>query len=224
VKTVLSVVQIAYMGLLDLLFPEECIACGKASHALCDSCAQNLKNSKDLTPVPIFALYDYKDPIVKKAIWHMKYHRRSHLGKTLGQLLYRGYIEEIADIRIHTLGRSILVVPIPLSRMRYKERGYNQALKIAQGFCDADTERIFEVKKNIIVKNTDTVPQAQINNRARRLKNITGAFTVTNTKSVMGRTIIVIDDVTTTGGTMNEVIRMLEKSGAKKVYGLAVAH
>jgi ComF family protein len=223
-KSVLFRAQKAYWYFLDLLFPEDCVGCSARGRVLCQECGQNLQHSRNPPLVDIFALFDYRDPVVKKAIWKLKYHKRSHLGKTLGQLLYEGHLEEISDIRMHAPARSILVIPIPLSRARYKERGYNQAEKIALGFCNSDHEEMLELKKNIVVKKIDTLPQARIANRAKRLKNIKNAFVVTDTRSISGRTIIVIDDVTTTGGTITEVISTLMKAGAKKVYGFAVAH
>jgi ComF family protein len=170
------------------------------------------------------ACFDYRDPLIKKAIWNLKYYHRSHLGQTLGKLLYESFVEDISDMRIYASGQAILVIPVPLSPMRKKTRGYNQAERIARGFCDCGGREVLELKNNIIIKKIDTLPQAKITNRARRLKNIKGVFEIKNKESVKGRTIIVIDDVTTTGGTITEIMNMLKKSGAKKVVGFAVAH
>ena len=135
----------------------------------------------------------------------------------------RFQINAASDMRIYT-DQSILVIPVPLSRSRGKERGYNQAEIIARGFIDASDEGIFELRGDIINKKLDTKPQARITNRTERLRNIKNVFEVKNQIDVKGRTIIVIDDVTTTGGTLNEIIKILKKSGAKKVVGFAVAH
>ncbi len=74
------------------------------------------------------------------------------------------------------------------------------------------------------IKNKNTIPQARLTNRNKRLQNIKGAFSIINTNIIKGKTVIIIDDVTTTGGTMLEIIKILKKSGAKKVIGFAVAH
>jgi predicted amidophosphoribosyltransferase len=76
----------------------------------------------------------------------------------------------------------------------------------------------------LVIKNINTKPQARIENRKERLKNLEGAFSVVDEQYIKARTIIVIDDVTTTGGTMNEISKILKSAGAKKVVGIAIAH
>ena len=85
-------------------------------------------------------------------------------------------------------------------------------------------EEIFELKNHIVFKKIDTLPQAKITNRKRRLENVRGVFDIKNPENIKGKTIIIIDDVTTTGGTILEIMKILKKSGAKKVIGFAVAH
>ena len=133
-------------------------------------------------------------------------------------------MEEISDIRILAKGQSILVIPVPLSRKRARARGYNQAKAIAENFCDYDDEKVFELKNNIVIKKVDTEPQARISNRNSRLKNVRGAFEIIKPDIVKGRIVIVIDDVTTTGATMSEIMKIIKVSGAKKVLGFAIAH
>jgi competence protein ComFC len=210
--------------LLNILFVESCLGCQSKDEILCQNCLIKIRRAERETERGIMACFDYRDPLIKKAIWNLKYYRRSHLGPTLGRLLYESFIEEISDMKIFASGQPILVIPVPLSKMRAKTRGYNQAERIARGFCDCGGVEILELKNNILIKKIDTLPQARITNRARRLKNIKSVFEIKNSESVKGRTIIVIDDVTTTGGTITEIMNILKKSGAKKVVGFAVAH
>jgi ComF family protein len=172
----------------------------------------------------ISAVFDYRDPLMKKVIWELKYHHKRYLGQRLGQLLYEYLIEDISDLKTRIPGRVMYVIPVPISKKKTKLRGYNQALSIARGFCHYEDNKIFELKDNLVIKKVDTLPQAKITNRSRRLKNVQGVFEIKNLKIVEGRTIIVIDDVTTTGGTINEIIKILKKAKAKKVVGFAVAH
>lgn len=208
----------------DLLFPETCFGCKKRGESLCDNCILNIRHAERETSSGIYALYDYRDPLIKRAIWNLKYYHRFNLGKKLGKLLYEGLIEEISEIRIYTRGQSIYVIPVPLSPVRLKERGYNQAEIIARGFCNCAGKEVLELRNNIVKKKIDTKPQAKIANRTQRLRNIRNVFEIQNQEKIKGRTIIVIDDVTTTGGTITEIIKILKKSGAKKVVGFAVAH
>ena len=127
-------------------------------------------------------------------------------------------------MRMDVLGRSIYVIPIPISNKKTKTRGYNQSMMIAKGFCNSEKSGALELKNGIVYKKIDTLPQAKITNKKRRLENVKGVFEIKNEEKIKGRTFIIIDDVVTTGGTMNEIMKILKKAGAKKVYGFAVAH
>jgi competence protein ComFC len=210
--------------LLDILFPIKCLGCQSKNVVICDNCIAKIRIAERETDKNILAVFDYRDPIIKKAIWELKYYHKRYLGRKLGQLLYEFLVEDISDIRTYALGRPILVIPVPISKKKTLTRGYNQSLAIAKGFCNSSTEQIFELKDKIVIKKVETLPQARITNRKRRLENIKGVFEIKNKDEVKGRTIIIIDDVTTTGGTINEISKILKKSGAKKVIGFTIAH
>lgn len=210
--------------LLDMIFPIKCIGCEIKDEILCDNCIQKIHIAERETDKNILAVFDYRDPIIKKVIWELKYHHKRYLGEKLGLLLYEFLIEDISDLKIEVSGRSIYVVPVPISNKKTKVRGYNQSVSIARGFCNSAPAGIFEIKSNIVFKKIETIPQARLTSRSKRLQNIKGVFKIKNPETIKGRTIIVIDDVTTTGGTINEIIKILKKAGAKKVVGFAVAH
>lgn len=218
-----SVVQIKNF-LLDILFPVKCLGCKMKNEILCGNCVFKIRLAERETDKNIIAMFDYRDTLVKKVIWELKYHHKRYLGEKLGQLLYEFLIEDISDMKIDVSGRSIYVIPVPISSKKTKVRGYNQALAIAKGFCNQREIGILELKDKVIIKKIDNIPQAKITNRKRRLENVRGVFDIKNKDIIKGRTIIVIDDVTTTGGTIMEVMKILKKSGAKKVIGFAVAH
>lgn len=211
-------------SILDLLFPEKCFRCKKRGTSFCDACVSTIRPAQRETSTTIYALYDYRDPYIKKAIWDLKYHHMFNLGRTLGKLLYEGRIEEVADIRIYTEGQPICVIPVPMSPAKLSARGYNQAEIIAKGFVLRGEKDSLELKNNIVLKTIDTTPQARITNRNIRLRNIHNVFSIKNQEQIKGRAVIVVDDVTTTGGTLTEIMKLLRKSGAKKVVGFAVAH
>lgn len=209
--------------LLDILFPQNCLGCKLRGEILCGKCIANLKYAEREPEKDIMALYDYRDPIIRQAIWNLKYYKRRHIGPILGRLMYESYLEDISDIGAMA-GRAILVIPVPMSRSRKKKRGYNQAEVIARNFCESTNSKILKLEKRVVIKIKDTTPQARITNRTRRLANMKGVFSIKNTDIVRGRTFIVIDDVTTTGATIREIIKLLNKAGAKKTIGLALAH
>ena len=212
---------------LDLIFPEVCLGCQKKGDVLCENCVLSIRRAERETDTRIYACFDYRDPVIKRAIWNFKLYKRMHLASTLGGLLHEVMSEEVSGMRMYASGQSILVTPVPLSKSRKKTRGYNQAERIARSFCyigNTDSKNTFELRGDIVTKVRDTSPQARIANRTKRLENIKGAFKINNESMVKGRTIIVIDDVTTTGGTLLELMKILKNAGAKKVVGFAVAH
>ncbi len=134
---------------------------------------------------------------------------------------YGGRLETtkvLADLLLPELPlRPDLIVPMPLSVQRLRERGFNQALEIAHHVALRIPAR---VDAGICVKIRDTVPQTSLPWKERR-KNIRGAFVVQ--QSLEGLHIAVVDDVLTSGATLNELARCLKKSGAASVTGWVVA-
>ena len=220
----ISIIKKGIELFLEILFPSKCLGCYKKGEIICENCVDNLHLAERPTEEKILALYDYRDPIIKKAIWNLKYYNDPHLGQKLGELLYQSFLEEIQLLQMFSVGSPIYIIPVPISNDKRKRRGYNQSEIIARNFCKNEIKNIFQLKTNIIYKKSNTIPQARIENRAKRLQNIKGTFEIKNIAELKGKTVIVIDDVTTTGGTLTEIIKLLKKSGSKKVIAFAVAH
>lgn len=209
---------------LSLVFNEKCIGCEKKGKTICKTCIDNLKMTNKDIDNGIWALYDYRDPLVKKLIWNLKYYKYRYIGEILGEKLYNEFIEELSGIKILSIGQPIIIIPVPISKERRRKRGYNQSEVIVNGLKKNSPYNMFEVLDNIIIKKSNTVPQARINNKRLRLKNIKGTFILKNEEIIKNRIILIVDDVTTTGGTILEIKHLLEKAGAKKIIGLTVAH
>lgn len=117
-----------------------------------------------------------------------------------------------------------IIIPIPLSRKRYRERGFNQSELISQSIIDNDKEKCFELLTNVLTKPKETQHQAHIENRSYRMQNMVGSFVVKNPELIKDRNIILIDDVVTTGATLTEAKKMLKEAGAKKIIAFTIAH
>lgn len=210
--------------LLNIFFPVKCLGCQTKDEILCNNCISKIDLAGRETDENIIAMFDYRDPLIRKTIWELKYHHKRYLGEKLGQLLYEFLMEEIENIRTYSAGTPLYVIPVPISSKKTRVRGYNQARTIAKGFCNSAPLGIFELKDKVVFKKINTIPQAKITSRKRRLENVKGVFEIKNKEIVKGRTIIIIDDVTTTGATINEIMKILKNAGAKKVIGFAIAH
>ena len=190
-----------------------CPVCGRpfASEVeedhLCENCLRK-RPFYDTVRAP----YLYEGGIME-AIHQFKYAGKSHLANSLGPLLAsfaRGWLDR-ADGR--------LMIPVPLHPKRLRERGFNQSLLLARYAAPhLGTELDFLSLRRIRY----TQPQTGLKSEERR-KNVHKAFEITDKKAVKGRTILLVDDVTTTGNTLNECARVLKRAGSKKVFCLVLA-
>lgn len=211
---------------LDLLFPLECLNCQTEANYLCDFCFKKIKTNEknevlaakinlhlpELTEIYIAG--DYEDKILSKLIIKYKYNFLSPLGKILADFLINFWNSLDLDWSRETL----LIIPIPLSKKRLHWRGFNQAEIIAREFCSHHLN--YQLRLDL-KRQKHRTPQANLN-EAGRLINIKSAFVWTG-QSLNGRTILLIDDVVTTGATLNEAARILKLAGAKEVYALVLA-
>ncbi len=208
--------------LLDFIFPRQCLVCKVGGGYFCGRCRPLLRLAAAPDDLNVMAGFDYDDPAIKKAIWKLKYSGLTSLASELAELLSERLAEDIADLK-HFSGREkIVVTPIPLSAKRRRERGYNQSALLAKALAKKwpDTLEYSEILEKI----RETPPQASLKNRAARLDNLRGAFKLRPGAVVTGRTIIVIDDVVTTGATLAEARRALKESRAEVILGAALAH
>ena len=210
--------------LLDLIFPVNCISCGKSRTDFCSKCLSESPAAEHENAKWIFPLYEYRHPPVKKSIWLLKYKGRKKLAGIFAEVLYGRILEELADLFVMQNFYDAILIPIPLSSKRRRERGFNQAELICEKLIEIDGNENFRLEKNVLIKPKDTEHQAHIENRAKRMKNIIGSFAVKNEERIKNRNIILIDDVTTTGATLTEARKILKQSGAKKVIAFTIAH
>lgn len=210
--------------ILDVIFPRNCISCQKRGSLLCLSCILAspwaLRESADW----IFPLFDYRHPPIKKAIWFLKYQKKHNLAKIFAEVMYPRILEELSDLIKFNNFREPILIPIPIAPRRKRERGFNQSLLLGKNLIKLDKNVNFKLAKNILIKPKDTEHQARIENRSKRLKNIIGSFEVKNKELIIGKNIILIDDVTTTGATLNEARKVLKEAGAKKIIAFTIAH
>lgn len=201
---------------LNFLFPQRCLGCGRENEALCRKCLAKI----DMPSLPkegdIFSAADYGDETAKKAIWMLKYRGAKNLAEPLAELLNTRCLTKLEIKNINDW----LIIPIPLSKNRLKERGYNQAELIA-GHLSQKIK--ISVCTDALMKIKNTPTQVSIKNKKERLKNLNGAFAIKNQEVISGKNIILIDDVSTTGATLREAKKVLKLAGAKKVNALVVA-
>lgn len=152
---------------------------------------------------------------MRELIHALKYRRVRALDLILGDMLL-GYVHKFGII----LPRGAMLIPIPLHPGRQRTRGFNQAELIAQrlGECLG-----LSVEAEVLRKVKKTTPQVELSAEERR-KNVVNTFAVSNTSLIMGKTIFLLDDVKTTGATLEEAARVLKEAGVKRIWAITAAH
>ncbi len=173
-----------------------------------------LSNPVENDPCPGLALYmpfSYQG-IVERIVPKMKFGKKIELARLFGCILGSCLRNEGV--------RADLVVPVPLSDSRLKERGFNQAGEIAYPLARLNN---ITYADNCLIRIRDTGRQSEIKDVWQRASNVTGAFKVNDEWDVTGLTVLVTDDVATTGSTLHEAAVALYKAGAAKVLCTAFA-
>lgn len=235
-------------GWLDWLYPPRCRACrGRIAgsdaqcfcaaclahvqpvgHPMCNRCGRPypdaagddhlcgvcLDHPPRFAAARAWACYPREDDHPLRAVVQkFKYGRKVSLGKPLGRLIAHGCAEFLAAVPAD------LIVPVPLHPKRLRWRGFNQSLILGQAVSRAYA---MPIDPFVLQRRRETAAQTQLAEDERR-RNVRGAFALNPERSVEGRCVLLIDDVYTSGATVNECSRTLKQGGAKEVYVLTLA-
>lgn len=216
-------------SILTLLFPEKESLLGVAELRQLQSATPEtlLKDAPSKEPLPhgaMFASLNYQHPLVKELIWQLKYKHKKKLAKLFAECLYSSMIEELAEKKLFDNFTNPLLVPIPLSKKRLRERGYNQTELIASEMSLIDSAQNFSVNTSVLYRIKDNEHQARLKDKKSRLENSRETFAILDASKIRGRNIILLDDVITSGATMLSARKELLRTGAREVYMISVAH
>lgn len=225
--------------ILDFLFPLACLSCkssvSKEDGFLCHLCSTQIfinktlicpdcqsrlaenkkfchKNSKYLLAAATF----YDDTAVKNLIWQLKYRKQRAALIPLWKILDQ-YLQNISPAFNNF--KKFVVMPMPLHKEREKSRGFNQSLLFAEKLA----EKFGLPLNKALLRTRNTPPQAEIRETEKRKINVAECFTVQNPLEITKRNILLVDDVSTSGATLNEAAKTLKSAGARKIIGLVIA-
>jgi len=208
--------------IISIILPkEECVT--EIENLSTEYIGNEIPRADETSDSKFKAVFQYKDKVVRKAIWEIKYHGNRKIAKKFCRPLYEFILEELGDEVTFENFSDSLLIPIPSGKETLKKRGFNQCELITKELARLDEENNFQLETKAIFKIKETTHQSETKNKSKRLKNLEGCFSADSEK-VRGRCIILIDDVITTGATMKEVSKTLKSAGAKKVIGFAIAH
>lgn len=226
------------MWLFDLFFPKRCVSCGRWGAYLCAACrslcveiltneavcpvchgraiggATHPRCRTRYTPDGMTSIFRYKGP-VRKLVKAIKYRRQFDICG-----------EFVASIPAASLGgipqmyHDGVLIPIPLHAKRFRERGFNQA-EILGGYVAGRLG--ISMTKDVLVRTKYTTPQVSMRERVARLGNVRGAFIASKRGSGAPASVIVFDDVCTTGATVLAATNALKRAGVQRVWVVTMA-
>lgn len=226
------------MNLLKLFIPDFCISCDDVSFStLCESCSHKIKHISgsicqvcgrpsglkhhtsyicyDCVLNPLFfdwhrSLFIYDKPL-SDWIYRLKFKY---------DLVYLKYFGEEILNRYGSIIKSVdYIIPVPLSKERLKQRGFNQSLELAKYISK---KLKVNYLRNDLVKVKNTPNQTDLKKNDRK-NNLRGVFQFRSNQNLENKKVLLIDDVFTTGSTLNECSKVLKKEGVKYVFGLTIA-
>ena len=242
-------VELVWNGLLDMVYPPCCLVCGKRmeSGALCEACIREF-----VAVAPPFcdrcgglpdeagrsicrpcetgpgAPYQWSQAMghfggtLREAILRFKYGGKAALAHPLGLCLARSLDTPPSPLLTSTLGEKLAfdaVVPVPLHPSKLRQRGFNQSERLARVVAE---ERGWQLDTSGVVRVRKTRVQALLEGSERE-KNVRGAFACRLGQRYAGQSVLIVDDVLTTGSTVSEVARVIRDAGASRICIIALA-
>jgi ComF family protein len=218
--------------LLDALFPPRCVGCTRRGVALCDTCRGQLpylprgvcfrcashrgaygvcRGCRRLSPMlsRVQAPFAYVGA-ARNAVLNLKFRSGRYLAPLMGDLLRERLEQHHVDFDV--------VVPVPLSPKRLRERGFNQAELLAEHVF---TSSHVPIGPEVLARGER--PSQRTLNASRRLDNLAGAFNCPEPARIAGKRVLLVDDVITTGATVSACADTLADAGARHVCALAFA-
>lgn len=209
--------------IFNTIYPPVCGICGKLDNDfLCKKCKivlnrqsnllieknQNINNNFE----ELIYFFNYNG-IIRDTILNYKFKDKSYIYKTISNFLLKD--EKIFEI----LKTYDTIIPVPISKKRQKERGYNQSYLIAKEIAKR-TE--LKLNNQCLFKVKNVVEQSKLN-RKERIKNIQNVYCLKNENKIKNKSILLIDDIYTTGSTVNECCKIINKAKPNKIGVLVVA-
>lgn len=174
-------------------------------------------------PEGVSSAFFYQNKNAKAFIRLLKYQNNKRIGRIAGNALSEMLLSHMEEKFFFRGDKSILIVPIPMSVKERRLRGWNQAEELAKEVCTRGEFADFFEYAPILEKIRETKRQTEMRTKREREENLRGAFGIAPHAQVKGKTIFLIDDVTTTGATLQEARKTLIENGAKEVSCFTLA-
>lgn len=198
------------LGEMTFLKDDICKKCGRLQINEADYCLTCQNNLRCFDFARSCVVYNDK---AKEIVRGLKFGHRKYFGKYVSNFLIDRYAECFSDIDID------FIVPVPLTKKRKSERGFNQAEVISEKFAK---HYGIKIRTDVVEKIRQNDEQAKLSGK-ERAENVVGVYSVMNKDAVKDKRILIVDDVMTTGSTGSKLAKVLIKASAKNVYLLTFA-
>lgn len=207
--------------ILNLIFPRVCGFCGKLDkNSLCARCKLKLnkilrcktEKAEDKNFSYLVYLFDY-DGIIREKLIGYKFNDMTYLNETFVNFVIKN--EKICGF----LKKYDIIIPVPIHSKRRKQRGYNQSELMARNIAKNTG---LEIVADALVKVRNNTAQSTLN-REDRQNNVRKVYGIKNFEKIKNKRVVLVDDIYTTGSTVNECSRVLKNAGASEVAVLVVA-
>jgi len=210
--------------ILDIFYPPICLICGRMSeNNLCNKCilflnkqlvlgVDNYISNKQTEFDEHMYLFTYEG-IIRKLILEYKFNDKPYLNKIFVKILKKN------KKTVLFLKKYDIIIPVPISKKRMRQRGYNQCILIAR-----EISKCFDIQYNDrdLLKNKDTQPQSILSKELRK-ENVKDVYIIKNKEKLIDKKVLLVDDIFTTGSTVNECSKILIQAGVKSVGILTIA-
>lgn len=210
--------------ILDLIYPNVCGFCNTiCKENLCNECEEKIQPKllcniddykNDDTKYFSKHLYLFKYDEIRNKILDYKFNDKAYLYKTFSKIIIKN--EKICGF----LKKYDIIIPVPIHKKRRKARGYNQSELIVKEIAKKIDD--IRLENNVLLKVQNTKPQSTLN-KLERNENAKNAYMIKNADKIKNKSVLVFDDIFTTGNTVNECSRLLKLSGAKDIGIITLA-
>ncbi len=199
-------------NIIDILFPKICVGCGKEGNYICEKCSLFLSEATSIFARgnlrEVISVWEYEG-LIKKIILRIKY---DGIFDTINEL-----VKKVFERREPYIPEDMVITFVPMFKKKEKRKGFNQAELIARKVGEITGREVLPLLEKI----KDTPSQTELDKK-ERVKNVKNSFQMKKGASCP-RDILIVDDVWTSGATMEECARVLRKSGARNIRGFVLA-
>lgn len=207
--------------ILDLVYPRKCVFCGKVieKRDICNECRGKLPYTRgDEVSQKIPFITECVSPLFYDDMVRKSFLRYKFSGVQAYAVRYGKFMAECVENNLDYSTVDVISC-VPLSKKRQRSRGYNQARLLAKEISAS----LDIPEKELLKKIKDNPAQSRTKNAKERLTNVSGVYSLQSGSDVDGKTVLLVDDIITTGATLSECARILRRAGAEKVFAVTLA-